>query len=273
MKNRFFYMLRKFLRFLKRQFRNPRKRLAIELLAVVLIIGIVIFIALSGRNIPTDDLDEGISYITALESQDTSETEAEIKAIEKEERKAALENGDLDVWQQFTDSAILGDSRAVGFSYHGFVEDSRVMAEGGATIRDIAGYTEQLKLLNPSSIFLCFGLNDVSIGYWDNVQDYITEQDEILGELQAELPDAVIYVNSIIPAIDPAFERSEKWRKIPDWNQEIKAHCEENNIPYVDITDTVNEYEDLYDPDGIHMKKEFYQYWAIDMIAEVSEYE
>lgn len=273
MSDKFFYILRKFLRFLKRQFRNPRKRLAIELLAVVLIIGIVIFIALSGRNIPTDDLEKGISYITALEEQDTSETETQIKAIEKEERKAALENGDLDVWQQFTDSAILGDSRAVGFSYHGFVEDSRVMAEGGATIRDISKYTEQLKLLNPSSVFLCFGLNDVSIGYWDNVNDYITEQDQILGELQEELPDAVIYVNSIIPAIDPAFERSEKWRDIPDWNQEIKVHCEEKNIPYIDITDTVEEYKDLYDPDGIHMKKEFYQYWAIDMIAEVSEYE
>ena len=114
MKDKFFYMLRKFLRFLKRQFRNPRKRLAAELLAVVLVIGIVIFIALSGRNIPTDDLDEGISYITSLESQDTAETEAAIKALEKEERKAALESGDLDVWQQFTDSAILGDSRAVG---------------------------------------------------------------------------------------------------------------------------------------------------------------
>lgn len=47
MKDKFFYMLRKFLRFLKRQFRNPRKRLAAELLAVVLVIGIVIFIALS----------------------------------------------------------------------------------------------------------------------------------------------------------------------------------------------------------------------------------
>ncbi len=264
---------RRILRFLKRQFRNPRKRLLAELAAVVVIIGIVIFIALSGQNITTDDIKEGRAYIEGLEATDTASVEEQVKELRKKERKAALESGDLDVWSQFTDIAILGDSRAVGFYSYNLVDESRVFATGGATIRDIEQYTDQLVALNPSSIIFCYGLNDISIGYWDNVDDYIAEQDQIIADLKEAMPNTTIYINSIIPAIDPAFERSEKWRDIPEWNDAIRQHCEDNNIPYIDITEDVEAHEDLYDVDGIHMQKAFYEYWAIDMITEVTENE
>ena len=249
---------RRILRFLKRQF---------------VIIGIVIFIALSGQNITTDDIKEGRAYIEGLEATDTASVEEQVKELRKKERKAALESGDLDVWSQFTDIAILGDSRAVGFYSYNLVDESRVFATGGATIRDIEQYTDQLVALNPSSIIFCYGLNDISIGYWDNVDDYIAEQDQIIADLKEAMPNTTIYINSIIPAIDPAFERSEKWRDIPDWNDAIRQHCEDNDIPYIDITEDVEAHSDLYDVDGIHMQKAFYEYWAIDMITEVTENE
>ena len=272
-KKRNYPLSRRIIRFLKRQFRNPGKRLAIELAAVVAIIGIVIFMALSGQDIATDDVKDGMAYIEGLEAQDTAPIEEEVKNLRKEERKQALESGDLDVWSLFTDTVIMGDSRAVGFSYYGFVDENRVLASSGATIRNIEEYKDQLVNLNPSSIIFCYGLNDISIGLWDNVDDYIAEQDQIIADLQEVLPDTIIYVNSIIPATDPAFERSSKWEAIPDWNDSIREHCEENAIPYIDITDTVSEHSDLYDIDGIHMQKAFYEYWAIDMITEVTENE
>ena len=273
MKRKNYPLPRRILRFLKRQFRNPRKRLLAELAAVVVIIGIVIFIALSGQNIATDDIKEGRAYIEGLEAADTASIEEQVKELRKEERRAALESGDLDVWSQFTDIAILGDSRAVGFSSYNLVDENRVMASAGATIRDIEQYTDQLVTLNPSSIILCYGLNDISIGFWSNVDDYITELDQIIADLQEALPNSTIYVNSIIPATDPGFSRSDKWREIPDWNDSIRQHCEENDIPYIDITKDVEAHSDLYDVDGIHMQKAFYEYWAIDMITEVTENE
>lgn len=273
MKNRLIYYFRLILNFFKRQFRNPRKRLLLEATAVILIAGIVFFMLLLNKKTPDNSYKEGVEYIKALEKSDTSSVEQEIKELKKAERKEALENGETDVWQQFNDSAILGDSRAVGFSYHGFVEDNRVIAEGGATIRDIPNYFDKLKNLNPSTVFLCFGLNDISIGYWDTSKEYIKELDEVVRQLQKNLPAAEIYVNSTIPAIPPAFERSEKWRNIPDWNKDVKAHCEENGIFYIDISETVEKYSEYYDADGIHMNKEFYPYWGIDMITEVSENE
>lgn len=248
-------------------------RLLLEGLALVIIVCVLVYLLFFREKEATDDLTEGIAYIENLEATDTAATEQKIKDIKKAERKAALESGDVDVWQQFDDAMILGDSRAVGFEYHEFIDDSRVMAEGGATIRNIPDYIEGIKGVNPSTIILCFGLNDVSIGYWDTVEEYITEMDEMVKLLKDSVPGAEVFVNSIIPAVDPAFELSEKWREIPQWNTVIKEHCEEVGIPYIDVTSTVEEHQDLYDPDGHHMMKEFYEYWAIAMITEINEYE
>lgn len=48
---------------------------------------------------------------------------------------------------------ILGDSRAVGFSYYQFLPENQVLAKNGATIDDIPDYMDQIVALNPSSIF------------------------------------------------------------------------------------------------------------------------
>ena len=87
--------------------------------------------------------------------------------------------------------------------------------------------------------------------------------------LKKELPDTQIIINSIFPAQDPAFERASAWKKIPEYNEAVKAWCEEKQYAYVDNTDVYEAYKDLYDVDGIHFKKDFYQYWAVNMLGEV----
>ena len=261
------------MRQIKRQLRNPRKRLLIEIIAAIAGISLIISLIVSDKKTPTEDLKDGVAYIKTLEKKDISETEQTIKEIKRKERKEALESGEQDVWKYFNDSVVLGDSRAVGFEYHGFIPEDRVFAEGGATIRNIPDYIDGIKKVNPSSIILCFGLNDISIGYWKTSEEYIEELDKMLALLHEELPDATVFVNSTIPAIDPAFEKSEKWRDIPDWNKDVKAHCKEEKIPYIDISDLMKEHKNLYDTDGIHVKKEFYPYWAIAIITEVTENE
>lgn len=264
-------LLARMLKFIRERLQSSDKRVIVGLLALVIIIAIVVAVAISISKNQTSDTDEGVAYIKGLEQTDTTAIEEKVKELRRTERIKAMEAGDFDVWSMFTDTAILGDSRAVGFSYHEFVDENRVFAEGGATIRNIEQYTDQLVNLNPSSIIFCFGLNDVSIGFWDTPAEYIAEQDQIIEALQKALPNATIYVNSIIPAIDPAFELSEAWKAIPDWNQEIKKNCEEKGIAYIDITETVEEHKDLYDIDGIHMQKAFYDFWAIDIMTEVME--
>lgn len=63
------------LRQIKRQLRNPRKRLLLEIIAVVAGVSLIISLIVSDKKISSDDLKKGIDYIKTLEKTDISETE------------------------------------------------------------------------------------------------------------------------------------------------------------------------------------------------------
>ena len=171
----------------------------------------------------------------------------------------------------FQDYVLLGDSRAVGFYYYDFLDKSRVLADGGNTIRNVTDHMEEIRSLNPSCIFLCYGLNDVSIGYWDTPESYAAEFLKVVRSLQELLPDAKIVISSILPARDPAFERASKWREIPDYSAAVERMCQENGIAFADNDKISEEHADLWGPDGIHLQTSFYHYWGSNLLIAILE--
>ena len=217
------------------------------------------------------DVQSGVSYLQSLETVDPDTVTQKLRQMRLEKlqaERAAREQALLDdidtVWQEFSDAVILGDSRAVGFSYYSFLDASRVLASSGERIDAIDGHIEDLKKLDPAYIFLCYGIND--LGWYGSAQDYADTLLEKIRLLRRELPEAVIVVSSILPAQDPAFEKSSKWRNIPEWSEAVGAACAENDIPFADNTEICQTYADLWQPDGIHVRPEFYPYWAANLI-------
>ena len=90
--------------------------------------------------------------------------------------------------------------------------------------------------LNPRYVFLCFGLNDSSIGYWTTAEEYTTELVQVVQSVQKALPEAIVTVSSILVARDPAFQKASAWRQIPEWNIAISEACAANDIPFADNT-------------------------------------
>lgn len=215
------------------------------------------------------EVEAGTAYLEELENKDLASVEAEVKEVKKQAQAEAIESGELSVWAQFSDYVIFGDSRTVGFYFYEFLDKQRVLADGGLTIADVPDYEEQMVALNPSYLFLCIGLNDMLTGTWQTPEEYAAAYEETMRELTGMLPNTEIYINSIFPVQDPAFEKDEKWREIPDYNEALKAWCEEKGYHYIDNTSVYEEHSDLYASDGIHFKKEFYQYWAANMLEEV----
>lgn len=238
---------------------------------VIALIGIGIYWGVYNRGTSTNggDITEGVQYLVSLEQKDITVTQEKINEVKKQERREALENGDVSVWSLFYDYAVLGDSRSVGFDFYELLDANRVFADAGNTIAIVPERISQLQAVNPGNIFLCYGINDVSIGLYDTPEIYAEEMDKTVQLLQENFPNATIYVNSIFPAKDPAFETSEKWREIPDYNVAVKAMCEEKGYRYIDNTSVFEQYNELYDPDGIHFQKAFYDYWAINILTEM----
>ena len=246
-------------------------------IAVAIVIVIVLFVVF-GRDkdvssVTNAEIKTGREYLASLEAGKVSDVENILKEQRNEELRAqsqekidALDDENTDIWSLFEDYVLLGDSRAVGFWYYGFLPKERAISEAGATIRFLKEHEPDIYALNPSSIFCCFGLNDVSIGLWPTPEDYKAEYTETLKEIQKQLPDATIYVSSILPAKDPAFNKSEKWRNIPQYSEACKEMCEENGFVYIDNSEICEKYTDLWDIDGIHVQKPFYNYWGKNMI-------
>ena len=245
-------------------------------IAMVAVFALVLINVLGGNKDKTDypEIEAGIAYLEALEQKDPAHVQEVRKQIHQKHLEAQrdallkqLEDGTIDPFSLFKDYVVMGDSRAVGFWYRDFLDKSRVLADGGHTIRNIPDQMETLVALNPSVIYLCYGLNDISIGYWKTADSYVAEYIQCVKNIQAALPDATIVVSSILPARDPAFQRSEKWRNIPQWSAALEAACKQNGILFANCDSLAVDYPKLWDPDGIHFREAFYPHWASILVV------
>ena len=253
--------------------RKKQKRPNYILFAVVLlaVAAVLLLLVFGGKDEPAEDAATlaGREYLASLEEKDPEDVRKVREEIyfrrmqeQKDALTASIMAGETDPFPLFEEYAILGDSRSVGFWYHDFLSQDRVLADGGNTIRAIPDRLSALQELNPKYIFLCYGLNDTSIGYWDTGEEYAAEYMQHIASIQAILPDAKIVVSSILPARDPAFARSSRWYWIPDWNVVLEAACEENGILYANCDWLLETYPGRWDPDGIHIQRSLYPYWG-----------
>lgn len=255
-------------------------------LLLLIVLAVWVFGSVPDNAAEQGNVQPGISYMNALEQKDPAQIvdalrqrEADrLAQMEDEEREAQrqqlirqIESGEVDIWSMFEDYVIMGDSRAVGFYYFDFLDKSRVLADGGHTIRDIEPQLDTLKALQPRYIYLCYGLNDVSIGYWDTKEEYVEEMMQVIDMLHEALPDTLVIVSSILPARDPAFELSSRWYNIPDFSAAVEAACKEKGIPFANNDSICEVYADYWQPDGIHVRPEFYPYWATNLILTTIE--
>ena len=225
--------------------RKPLQAVILVVLVLAILVGMVFVLRKKGRStMNASAIQEGLEFLTQLEQKSPESVRQARQALyvrrmeaQKDELVAQLENGEVDPFSLFQDYAVMGDSRSVGFWYRNFLEQDRVLADGGNIIRNIPGWYEQLEEMNPSYIFLCYGLNDCSI-----------------------------VISSILPAQDPAFEKSTRWRRIPEWNEQLEKYCKEEGFLFADCNWIYEEHPNLWDIDGIHFKEPLYPYWGSELI-------
>lgn len=246
------------------------------LILVVVVVLIIVAVHAAAKDAEKQDTQAGIDYLEAMEQKVPDAVEEEIRAIQQQRREAEreellrkLSSGELDVWSMFQDYVILGDSRAVGFSVYGFLDEENVLAVNAETIFSIDDHYDEIRAVNPSYIFLCYGVNDII--YWNNAEEYAEGFAKRLTELQNEFPSATIIVSSILSTTDDALERSERFSEVPEYSAAVEQYCDAHGILFANCDEICAEHIDMWNSDGIHMQRDFYPYWASVLIVTMLE--
>ena len=261
----------------------PRKNyiqiLAVAGIALILILVVAVRLGRRDGADPAElaDTTSGVAFLQSLEAKDAQPVVDRLKAIRRQhlidlrdERMRQLESGEISVWTLFEDYVLLGDSRAVGFWFYDFLPENRVLADAGDKISDLEAHIPDIVAMSPANLFFCYGINDVGIGLWPTPESYVEDFSRIIGEIQAQLPEVNIYISSILPATDPAFEQNSAWYDIPQYNVAVRAMCDGiDRCYFVDNDRLAEEYSYMYEVDGIHLTRDFYPHWAANMITEV----
>lgn len=238
----------------------------------VLIIGCILVLLFFLLN--NNEAEEGVQYLQNQEALKVSDIEDEMKQLRSEDRRKAVESGQVDVFALFDDYVIFGDSRVYGFGTYGFMPTGRVFAGSGDTILNVDDWLSTLKSLSPSNIYLSYGVNDMGLNLDETeAGSYGNLYEQQVNKILEICPDAHIYVNSIIPATPAAVEKSPNWSNVDKYNAQLKEICEKNGWTYVDNTALVEgkPIESVYQGDGIHFLNSFYTPWAQNMIDASEE--
>ena len=248
----------------------PEKRALILAAIAAVLVTIVVAVAGAGRPKASSEARAGRKYVAEAVSLDTAPVDEVIEARRSDRLAAkaeeAVESGAI--WGMFKDYVVMGDSRAVGFYYHDFLDESRVFADGGHTIRNITDNLQAVKELAPSYIYICYGLNDTGVGYWKNGVEYASEFAKHIDELRDAAPNATIVVSSILPATPEAVAVNDVWEAIPEFSAAAEKMCKEKGVIFVNNDDLAKRYMDtLWDADGVHLRPEFYPLWAQRLLS------
>lgn len=145
--------------------------------------------------------------------------------------------------------------------------------------RGIGGYTipemeetlnEQVFDLEPSTIFINIGTNDISDPEC-SVEILIQRYDHLLRRIRERLPEAVIYVMAYYPANNRDFSAPDEFRekmnsrieKLNRANQEIEKLSERLCVQFINVNEGLTDETGLlkkeYSIDGIHMYANGYE--------------
>lgn len=209
------------------------------------------------------DTEEGIAYIKAAEAEDITVIEQKIAQLESQDGQ---EEDTRSAKEKFASSVVMGDSITEGLVEYDVLSVSSVVSKIGVHLDELDDQVAQVKELNPQVIFLTFGMNDVIEDGGDTVQ-FRSDYEALVKQIQEEVPDAHIFVNSIFPVLDSAVENEPALGRISEYNTVLSEMCTKLQIGFIDNTELVS--DQYYEEDGIHFKAEFYPLWA-DRMAEVA---
>lgn len=221
--------------------------------------------------------DNSVEDIKDLNNEDNVPLEKESPKDEKEVDKVeegvpqskAEDNSSKssEYKETFKDDLFLGDSITDSISFYDFLDESNVVAKLGLTSKEAKKQIEDIVKAQPKNIYIMFGMNDILTG--ENSKNFIKDYRELIQAIKIKLPDANIYIQSILP-VDSNVKNKKPLltnENVDDFNQALMDMAKDDNLQYLNIRSILDSDMNLLEPDGIHVKYKFYELW-LDYLIE-----
>ena len=178
--------------------------------------------------------------------------------------KSSVNTVPISIYKEyFKEDLFIGDSITEELKYYKFLYDNNVFSKIGLntdTLRKLI--PDEDFGIEPKNIYLMMGLND---SVFVKTEEKFKERYlAMLDALQAKFPDAKIYLQAIFP-VSKTLDEKEDARvnntKINSFNEVIKTIASERGLDYLDFSYLLNENEDYFEPDGMHLKSKFHKVW------------
>ncbi len=217
-----------------------------------------------------------LKYEIYLEEQERLAIELEEQAIE-EARLAALnkvldsiKNEETTYRAVLKDVFVVGDSLMQGLNNYEILNEDNMITQVSANLYHLEDNLEAIIEQEPEILLLHYGLNHLSE---EEVQctRFINLYTSLLEPLIEALEDTRIIVSSIFP-VNLELNEEERFEYVEFYNDAMQEMCDELGIEFL-RTDTDLFTEEVYDSDGMHMKKTFYtEVWLDFLIEELGLY-
>ena len=218
---------------------------------------------------------------------ETEETKAEEMTVEEMTAEAEAEAGAYDFSRPvplsepvddsyFDDAVFIGDSRTEGlitntglsnttaYTYKGLMVDTVFTKPVIRREENRVSVMDALKTTSFSKIYIMFGINENG---WPYNDVFIHKYEEIIDAVREINPDAVIYVQEIMPVTNQVSATHSYIRngKIAEFNRLLRQMAQEKQVYFIDTASAVAASDGSLPADaafdGIHLKKDYCKKW------------
>lgn len=174
----------------------------------------------------------------------------------------------------FHDAVFLGDSRTEDFILYAGLADTNAYAKMGLNVRSV--FTDPVIELNGETLtvmdavaktaftkaYLMFGINELG---WVYPEIFIQEYSKVIDRIREINPEAMIYVQPVLPVTKNHKVGDENNERIAAFNALIRQMVVEKKVYFVNVSEAVVDKEgclpDDAASDGVHLKKEYCKKW------------
>ena len=157
----------------------------------------------------------------------------------------------------FANTIFFGDSMTQAIGEYGFLDMTNIVYQRSATIDVLITKIPEVAATLPKQVVIFTGLNDCN--HYTDIADYRRDYVTMLQQLKTSIPGVKSIVSSLLSPSDALGQVRADLVRAPQFDQELRSICQENDVTYVDSTWIVRQKN--YLDDGIHMNRTFYRVW------------